>query len=344
MTVLILIVLISVLVSANCSLYEAILYSTRLGTLEAAKAAGIRAGLAQQFIELKKNIGIPIASILILNTVAMTAGATIAGAYAGDVLESSTLPLFSAAFTLLILFFGEIMPKTLGVVYWRRLWPFIVWPLNVMKYVLYPAVVVTQKFSELFTSGRKLPTITEEEILAAVRMGAMEGQISDSESALVHNIINLENKPVREIMTPRTVIFSLDAHMSVDRARRAVDGKGLTRIPIYEGHTENITGYVMIHDLYSSRTPADPSPSLQSMAKPISFVPATRNSLSLLTTFLKHRRHISIVVDEYGGVAGLVTLEDLIETVLGAEIVDETDRVVDLQERARQLGRRGPES
>jgi CBS domain containing-hemolysin-like protein len=143
-------------------------------------------------------------------------------------------------------------------------------------------------------------------------------------------------------MTPRTVIFSLDAQMSVKEASRTADGRGFTRIPIYEHDRENITGYIITHDLFSAKTLSRPDQPIRSIAKPITFVPETTDSLAVLTTFLKGRRHIAIVIDEYGGVAGLVTLEDLIETVLGREIVDETDTVVDLQERARQTTRQRP--
>lgn len=337
MTLLVVVVFLTVLVSANCSLFESTLFSTRSGTLEASIAAKWKVGLARRFLDMKRNIPVPIAAILILNTVANTAGATLAGSYAAESLGPSRVPLFSVCFTLLILFLGEIMPKTLGAVHWRRIWPLVVWPLVFMKYALYPAIIVTQWFGRLFTRGQKDPRITEEEILAAVRMGATEGQITVGESLLVHNIIDLENKTVREVMTPRTVIFSLDAATTVLDAVKAVDGKGFTRIPIYENDRENVVGYIITHDLFSARSLAQPDTPIRTMAKPISFVPESRNLLAQLTSFLKSRQHIGVVVDEYGGVAGLVTLEDLIETLLGSEIVDETDKVVDLQERARQL-------
>jgi CBS domain containing-hemolysin-like protein len=218
----------------------------------------------------------------------------------------------------------------------------IVWPLKMIKYLIYPAILVSQKFANFFIRGKSMPYITEDEILAAVRMGASEGEITHGESVLVHNIINLENKSVRDIMTPRTVIFSLDAEMTVREAVKAVDGKGFTRVPIYKGDRENVVGYVMIHDLFSVKTLESPDLQIRSIARPISFVPSTRDSLALLTSFLKHRRHIAMAVDEYGGIAGLVTLEDLIETLLGNEIVDETDRVVDLQERARLHSQQRP--
>lgn len=342
MTLLFILVALTVLVSSYCSLSEATLYSTRTGTLEAVKASGLRSALAQRLIDMKRNISQPIASILVLNTVANTAGATMVGALAAKHLGAAAVPAFSFFFLLLILFLGEIAPKTLGAVYWRRTWPFIVWPLTVIKYILYPAVWITQTFADLLTRGRKVPHVTEDEILAMVRMGAREGQITDRESLLVHNIIGLENKPIRQIMTPRTVIFSLDADMTVQEALKAVDGRGHSRIPIYENDRENVVGYVVIHDLFSAKTLAQPERSLKSIALPIAFVPVTRDSLALLTSFLKRRRHIAIVVDEYGGVAGLVTLEDLIETLLGDEIVDETDLVVDFQEKARQLNLQKP--
>lgn len=342
MTLLILVVIITITVRFHCAIYEAILLSTRLGTLEAAKAAGRRVALAQQLIDMKKNIGGTIASILILTVVADTAGSALAGIVATEALGSSMLPVFSVALALTILFIGEIFPKTLGVVYWRRLWPLIVWPLTWLKYLLYPVVVLTQGFSNLLTRGHKGPSVTEEEILAAVRMGAQEGQITDAESELVHNIIALEDSQISDIMTPRTVIFSLDASMPVAEAAKAADQKGFTRIPIYEGDRENIMGYILRHNLFSAKALENPQAPIKSMAKPISFVPETNNALALLSMSLQHRRHIFVVVDEYGGVAGLVTLEDLIETLLGKEIVDETDIAVDLREIARKRRRQDP--
>jgi CBS domain containing-hemolysin-like protein len=153
---------------------------------------------------------------------------------------------------------------------------------------------------------------------------------------MVHNIIKLENTEVREIMTPRKVVFSLDTSMTVEEALKAAGTKGLTRIPVYREDKENIEGYVMMHELGSARALGEPKTPLAAIVKPISFVAQTTNCLTLLNSFLKKRSHIAIIEDEYGSVAGLVTLEDLLETVLGAEIVDETDTVVDLQKLARK--------
>jgi CBS domain containing-hemolysin-like protein len=344
MTLLIVVSVVTIFLASTCAFYEAILYSTRSATLEAARASGYKTELASQLLEMKKKIAVPIAALVIMTTLANTAGAFVVGIIAGDVLGSSMVPLFSVLFSLGILFIGEIAPKTLGAVYWRQLWPYVVRPLKLMKYGLYPLILVTQGLSHVLTRGHKAQHITEEEILAMVRMGALEGQISHNESLLVHNIIDLENRPVRTIMTPRTVIFSLNAALTAEEAVKVAHLKGFTRIPIYENDHENVTGYVLIRDLLSATALGNPQVPISSMANPISFVPDTSNLLVLLTSFLKQRRHIAIVVDEYGGVAGLVTLEDLIETLLGDEIVDETDSVVDLQEQARRLRRQRPSS
>lgn len=343
MTILIIVVFVTLFVSASCSLYEAVLYSTRTGTLEASKTQAKRGRLAGQFLTMKKNISQPIAAILILNTIANTAGATIAGMYAADVFGSSMIVLFSIIFTLAILFLSEIIPKTYGAVHWRTLWPFIVFPLQLMKTVLYPAIFITEKVTRLITHQHKVDTITEDEILALVKLGAHEGEITKGESQMVFNIINLEERKVREIMTPRTMMYSLPANMTVEEAFQTIKGKGFTRIPIYEDDKENITGYVVTHDFSFAEMQDKPGTSLKSIARQISFVAEDINCLTMLTNFLKQRMHIAIVNDEFGGVDGVVTLEDLLEAILGREIVDETDVIVDLQEAARKRKPEAPE-
>jgi CBS domain containing-hemolysin-like protein len=336
MSILIMVVFLTLFISANCSLYEAVLYSTRMGTLESVKTKEKKPKLASIFISMKKNISEPLAAILILNTIANTAGATIAGMYAPDVFGSSIVPVFSVLLTLAILFFSEIIPKTFGAVLCRAIWPYIVYPLKVMKTILSPIIYLTQKVTSQLTHKQKIETITEDEILALVHLGAHEGEISHEESKMVRNIINLENKKTSDIMTPRTMIFSLDEKLSVSEAFKIAHGKGATRIPVYKGEKEKIIGYVMMQDLSVSQNLEKAQVSIKNIIRPISFFTEETNCLTILTNFLKHRKHIAIVSDEFGGVAGLVTLEDLIETILGTEIVDETDKIVDLQDAARK--------
>jgi CBS domain containing-hemolysin-like protein len=307
-----------------------------MGTLESVKTKEKRPKLASLFVSMKKNISEPLAAILILNTIANTAGAAIAGMYATKILGSSLVPVFSGLLTLAILFFSEIIPKTIGAVHCRSIWPFIVYPLKIMQTVLLPVIYLTQKVTRLLTHKQKVATITEDEILALVHLGAREGEISHDESRMVRNIINLENKKASEIMTPRIMIFSLDVNLSIDTAFKRANGKGATRIPVYQGDKEKIVGYIMMQDLSTSRNSDKPVSSIKNIIRPISFVTEATNCLTILTNFLKNRKHIAIVSDEFGGVAGLVTLEDLIETILGTEIVDETDKIVDLQDAARR--------
>ncbi len=336
MGILLTVVFLTIFISFQCSLYEATLYSTRMGALESAKTKKKQKDAAVRMIQLKRDISVPISAILILNTLANTAGATIAGMYAHTVLGAVLVPVFSIVFTLAILFLAEIMPKTLGAVYWRNVWPYIVLPLHLISRVLYPAIIVTRAFSNLLTKGKTPPPVSEEEILGVIRLGAREGEISYLESRMLHNIIELENKPVRDVMTPRTVMFALDAEQTIETALQAFTSAGFSRIPVFEGDKDNIIGYVMIHDLSTAKALSSPDTKVRSIIRPISFVPEDANCLMLLTQFLQRRSHISIVQDEYASLRGIVTLEDLLETVLGMEIIDETDRVADLQKLARK--------
>ncbi len=336
MTILVIVVVLTIFISANCSLYEAVLYSARMSTLESARKRTPNNHLITKMIDMKKHISKPIAAILILNTIANTAGATIAGMYAADVLGVKWMPAFSFAFTLGILFFAEIIPKTLGVVKWQKIWTYVVLPVQIMKIGLYPLIFIAEKFTGFFTKGHKAITITEDEILAMVHLGTKEGEITKEEATIVKNIIGLEDRKAREVMTPRSVIFMLDAEMTVSKAAKMLEGKGFSRIPIYENDPENIIGYVLAQQINSSEMQSRPDTKLHSISKTIPYVPETNNCLQLLTQFLKQKQHMAIVIDEYGGVDGLVTLEDILETMLGAEIVDETDQAVDLQEEARK--------
>lgn len=336
MSILLIIVFITLTTSAICSLIEAILYSTRIGTLEVAKQNQRHRKAATTLLNMKRDIAVPISAILILNTIANTAGATIAGMYASKIFKDIYIPLFSIVLTLSILFFSEIIPKTIGAVHWRRLWILIVFPLSILKFVLYPLISIARKLAFFITKGHPPEIITEEEILAAARMGARNGEISDQEHLIIDNLLNLENRKAREIMTPRPVIFSLDAQLKIIDAFKIATEKGFSRVPIYQNDRENIIGYVMIHDLGAACNLENVEIALNDIIRPISFIPETINCFTLLFDFLRTRKQIAILIDEYGGVSGLIALEDLLETLLGHEIVDEHDKAIDLQEVARK--------
>ena len=340
MTLLLVITFLTLFISALCSLFEAVLYSTRIGTIEAVRRKSPGDPLATKMIELKRNISRPIAAILVLNTIANTAGATFAGVVSARVLQSQFVPIYTFSLVFGILIFSEILPKTYGAIHWRGMWRLITLPLVGIKTLLYPAVALSQKLTSLMTHRTNIPTVTEDEILAIVQLGASEGHITQNESQLVRNIIQMEDIFIRDIMTPRIVMFTMDESTSVTDALASIQEAGFSRIPIYRKEAENITGYVLCQDVY--RVLAEgASHELTSLAQPITFVPESANCLSLLNQFLKSRLHLAMVTDEYGGLAGLVTLEDLIETLLGSEIVDETDQAIDMRSKAKHFGQNG---
>ena len=337
MTTLVIAVSASILISALCSLLESVLYSTRIITLEAAAASGNRYALAMR--AFKSQVDRPLAAILILNTAANTAGAALAGWAAGQVWGAGSLWAFSVFFTLAILLFSEIIPKTVGAVHWRSLWAPSIFPLRMMILLLTPFIWLTQAVTGIITRSRKKGApVSEEEILAAAHMGARGGEISRMEAELIGNIIGLEEITAADIMTPRTMMMSLSGELTVDEVELDARRWAHTRIPVWQESPDGVKGYVHKDDIIRLEG-RDLDKTLMSFIKPVRFVPGGANALRLLASFLALKEHLVIVVDEYGGVMGLVTLEDVIESLVGSEIVDETDQEVDLQEPARRRAR-----
>lgn len=337
MTTLVLAVCISVIVSACCSLLESVLYSTRLITVQAAVNQGSRAG--RRMMELKSRVDRPLSAILILNTLANTAGAALAGWAAGRVFGAESLWLFSLIFTLLILVFSEILPKTVGAVYWRSIWQGSVLPLRALVMVLSPLIWMTRGLTRMVTRGQKTASlVSEADILAAASLGHTGGEISKMEADLIHNIIGLEELSAADIMTPRTVMVSVDGGMSVSDILPEARNWAYSRLPVFMGSNENIVGYVLKDKVLSIDTSQE-NPTLIEISRPLKFMPHSANALLLLKHFLSRRTHMCLVVDEYGGIDGLVTMEDVLESLVGSEIIDELDEVVDMQELARRKAR-----
>ena len=338
MTTLILAVAISVFVSAFCSLLESILYSTRLISVQAAVEQGSRAGTLMK--QLKTRVDRPLAGILILNTLANTAGAALAGWAAGRVFGAEYLWVFSLVFTLLILIFSEIIPKTVGAVYWKGLWQWSVFPLRMLVILLSPLIWLTRGMTRIITKGRGTAVlVSEDDILAAASLGHRDGEITKMEADLIHNIIGLEEISASDIMTPRTVMVAVDGGMRVSEILPEARNWAYSRLPVFEGTNENITGYVLKDKVLATDAEKE-DPRLADISRPLKFMPASANALMLLKHFLSRRAHMCLVVDEYGGIDGLVTMEDVLESLVGSEIVDELDEVVDMQELARRKARR----
>ncbi len=325
-------------VSFICSLLEAVLFSTRAISLEAALERG--STQARQMRDFKNRMERPLSSILILNTLAHTGGASVAGWAAGDIWGADSLVIFSALFTFSTLVFTEILPKTLGTTYWRALWPWTVSPLKAMIIILAPVVWAVHLLTRAFSGGNASATkVSEDEILAAARLGARGGEISKLEHDLIQNIIALEEVKAGEIMTPRTVMFCVDGSLRLSQVADEARKWPFSRVPVYVGNPDEVVGYVMKSEILA-RDGRQKDERLLKVAKRVRFVPPSANALDLLNAFLRHREHLCLVVDEYGGIMGLLTMEDVLETLVGSEIMDEKDQVADLRELARKRAKR----
>ncbi len=322
MTLLIIVVTVTVLVSAFCSLFEATLYSTRVGLLEAEAAGGKRSRAARKMLELKRNIAQPTSAILVLNTIANTAGAAVAGMVAVTALGAAAVPWFSAALTVLILFFAEILPKTFGAIAWRTAWPIIVWPLSFLRSALSPVVWLTQKVSDILTRGQVVSNVTEDEIRAVIRMGGSEGELSPSELQLLTAVFHFDETVVRQVMMPRREVDYFDVEQTLPECLDIVRRTRHTRYPLCRGSLDSIVGLVHIKDLLGVVDSEEFD--LEEIARPLRTVPDSLPISRLLRQMQSARQHMAAVVDEYGNVVGILTMENIFEQLVGA-VRDEFD-------------------
>jgi CBS domain containing-hemolysin-like protein len=325
----------AVVISALCSLSEAVLYSVPWSHLEQMRKSGKKSGAL--LFELRGNVERPISAILTLNTVANTAGAAVAGAFAATLFGTESLLYFSLVFTLLILVFSEVIPKTIGVMYARQLAGWLAKPLWGLVVFFSPVIWILSFLTRLVGRKKVGPDASEEDLRAVISMTRRAGVIKPYEELSIGNILTLDTKMVKDVMTPRTVIFSFPTHLTVAQAREMKAIWPHSRIPVYEEEdSEDIVGIVYRRELLEALANDQDALELSKLMKPVQFVMETMTLDKLLVRFLESRMHMFIVLDEYGGLAGLVSLEDVLEEILGSEIVDETDQVADMRELARQ--------
>lgn len=327
--------LLALVVSFMCSLMEAVLLSLPRSHVAVLVERNSVAGRRLQ--RMKDDVDQPLAAILTLNTFAHTLGAAGVGAEATLLWGEAWLGVVSFVVTLLILVFSEIIPKTLGAVHAKSLAPFAAWMIQSLTIVLRPVVVACNWIS-LLLSGRKqaVPALTRDEVRSLAHMALAEGAIDQAEATLLRNLIALRDVTVEEVMTPRTVVFALQANQTVGEVT-AGELPRFARIPIVGASLDDPKGLVHRQDLFQAVCQAKTATTLGELARPLHAVPAVAKLPHVLKDFVHRREHLFLVVDEYGGSAGVVTLEDVVETLLGLEIVDETDTVDDMQQVARQL-------
>ena len=332
---LIIYVLLALVFSFLCSVAESVLLSITPSYIEGQKErrpkhAAILKRLRQD------NVDRSIAAILTLNTIAHTVGAIGAGAKATVVFGSAWFGLFSAIMTILILFLSEIVPKTLGTVYWTILVGPISYFVNTLIVVLYPIVWISERLTKIIAHGKDIHIFSRDEFIAMAQVGVETGHIRDKESKIIRNIFRFDSLKVDDIMTPRTVISALPEDMKIIDSLKQVTQTPFSRLPLYTTHIDDITGFVLKEDILFKAAQVRGDEKLNALKREILAVPESISLTGLLEQFLKDRQHIAIVVNEHGGTDGLVTLEDLIETLMGMEIVDETDNVEDMRALARK--------
>ena len=333
MTLLATYLLIAIGVSFLCSVLEAVLLSVTPGYIASQQA--LEADHAQPLRDVKDNLDESISSILILNTFAHTMGAAGVGAQAVRVFGAQWETLVAFLLTLAILYFSEIIPKTLGARYWKQLALPSALIIRWLIKLLYPLVWLSAKLSNLFARGPHSSAISREELAAMARLGATHGALGPQESELLENMLQLRHTRTEEILTPRTVVCALEASLSVEQALAALSDVPFTRIPVFDANLDTVLGLVLRPKIYEVQRDGGEARPLSEFVSPIHRVSGELPVLRLLDLFIKRREHMFLVEDEYGQTAGIATLEDAVETLLGREIMDESDTVEDMQELAR---------
>ena len=332
---------ISIVTSFLCSLWEAVLLSISPSYMQVQLNEGTVIG--QKMVAFKDNIDKPLAAILSLNTIAHTAGAIGVGQQATQIWGQTnpviTGVLVPVLMTLAILLLSEIVPKTLGANNWRALAPFTIRSLAFLTRALAPLIWLCQLVTRLFNRGKKKAIFSRSDFLAMAQIGTQEGELDDREAAFIQNLMNFRKVTARDIMTPRTVIVSAPQTATVREFYDMQDELIFSRIPLRGDDAAGIIGYVLKDDVLEYIVDGEEDRSLASIMRPIQSVAASESIFELFNDLMRSQEHIAHVVDSYGSTVGIVTMEDVVETLLGAEIIDETDRIADMQAYARRKWR-----
>jgi CBS domain containing-hemolysin-like protein len=330
MTTLAWVLAVSLGVSFLCSILEAVLLSINHSFVAVLRDEGRRAGAFLS--RMQQRIDEPISAILTLNTIAHTMGAALGGGLALQVLGEEWIALFSAALTLAILLFSEIIPKTLGATYWKELAVPTAYTLQILIWVMKPVLVPLSVFSRLIARERMhQSTVSRAELEVLAEIGRREGTLAEEEWQVVTNVMNLDEVTVGEVMTPRTDIVAVPVGATVEEAKSLMLDEGHLRLPAFDGTVDRVVGILLARDLWQADREGETQ--IRSILRPPYFAPAGKPVQDLLIEMRRQRSKMVIVVDEFGGTAGLATLEDLIEEIVG-EIQDEheADEPVDFQE------------
>lgn len=321
-------------ISAFCSILESMLLSTTAAEVEALKNKSPKTG--PKFEKLTLEMEDTIAAILTLNTIANTAGSYIIGLLAAGLFGSTLAGVIAGVMTFLILIFAEIIPKNMGIAYRTTLQPLSVMPLQFISILLKPFTLFMRSFVKLMVKKQETTSeATEQEIKLLAQKGAKEGKIHHTEASVISNALTLDDVEIDDIMTPRTVVYSLEKSLTVGEVAKEHKNIPFARIPIYDDTIDNVVGILRRRDLLQAMADDDDDKKLFELSSPALFVPDTANGADTLQSFLTKHQQLAVVVDEFGSVTGVVTMEDIIEHILGREIFEKDDVAVDMRELAR---------
>ena len=336
MDLLILFFVLSVSVSFVCSVLEAVLLSITLSYISVLEKEKPKEGKLLR--NQKENISESIGSILILNTVANTLGAAAVGAQASKVYGDDAVVIVSVILTFAILFFSEIIPKTIGAIYWKVLAPRASWFIKVFVWITYPLLILTLFVTNKISKGSdNLNSLSKEELLASTLQSEGEGVIDEKESDYIENVLKLDTMRVEDILTPRLVVFALDENMSIKEVieTQEEDIFNFSRIPVYGNSIDDVKGIVLTKKIFKQAL-EDDSVTIARIKKDIFEINKNIPVSKALDLFITKKEHMFLVVDGYDQTEGILTLEDCVETLLGIEIVDESDRAEDMRFLAKQ--------
>jgi CBS domain containing-hemolysin-like protein len=332
MTLLFIYLTIAIGVSFLCSVLEAVLLSITPSYVEQMSTSKPAAG--KLLAKVRERLDESLASILILNTFAHTMGAAGVGSQAADVFGVEWEVLIAVLLTLVILYFSEIIPKTLGATFWRKLAVPTAFTITWLVRLVYPLVWVSTRLTGLFSNDEE-NQITREEIIALATLGQKDGNLFSQENEYVSNMLGLREIETEQVLTPRSVVHMLDQKLTVSQALNLPQTVQFSRMPVYGKSIDDIVGKVIKLELFEAERKGEGDTPISQFSKPIIRVSEKLPVHKLLEMFIGDRGHLFLVEDEFGQTAGIVTLEDAIETLLGREIVDESDKVEDMQALAR---------
>ena len=322
-------------ISFLCSVLESVLMSTPLSYISMREDEGYRA--ATLFKKYKQDNARAIAAILSLNTIANTIGAAGVGHQVEAAFGNEWFGLVSAITTVLILVFSEIIPKTIGTNNWRRLMGFTAYTIRILIVVLYPIVVLVQALTKLIArKDEEEASVSREEVAAMADMGEDEGVIDEDENKIIQNVIKLNDIKAYDVMTPRVVAATAKEDMTLRDFYKLEDCSHFSRIPVYAEEEDFITGYVLRSEALEELAEDHFGKTLGEIKRAIPLFNEEMSVADIWDSLLKHKEQIAGIIDEYGAFQGIITLEDIIETIFGLEIIDENDEVSDMQQYARE--------